>query len=77
MKRGYPTLFKNSGKDMNLEDFFALNTKTAEKLALANKLLKDKNSEINIAEHAKYIAPTKNNKTKTKADGQSNAYLYF
>lgn len=32
MKRGYPTLYKNCGKDLNLNDFFRLNTITQEKL---------------------------------------------
>lgn len=38
MKRGYPTLYKNMGKDLNLNDFFRLNELTDEKVALAAKL---------------------------------------
>lgn len=32
MKRGYPTLYLNEGRDMNIFDFFMLNEKTDEKL---------------------------------------------
>lgn len=39
MQRGYPTKYKNYGKDISLDDFFTINKKTPEKLNIANKLL--------------------------------------
>lgn len=39
MKRGYPTLYKNSGKDLELNDFFKLNKVTLSKLKIASSLL--------------------------------------
>ena len=39
MSRGYPTLYKNSGKDLSLDDFFKLNNVTEEKLIVASNLM--------------------------------------
>ena len=39
MKRGYPTLYKNCGKDLNIADFFRLNTITEEKKQKAAECL--------------------------------------
>ena len=54
MKRGYPTLYKNSGKDLGLKDFFKLNQVTLKKLEVASKLLNipldDLKKEFNFSE---------------------------
>ena len=88
MKRGYPTLYKNEGKDLNLNDFFRLNLITDEKLAwldahkipydktVINKLRKAQAAANNIKAE---LAPKKEGPKKEdkRADGQANTYLYF
>ena len=46
IKRGYPTLYKNGGKDINLNDFFSSNKVTLDKLRLAAKLLNQDESKL-------------------------------
>lgn len=85
MKRGYPTLYKNEGKDLNLTDFFLLNEITPEKI----QWLKDNNIEVDleliqkIKTEAKYIniddikAKPEPKKEEKVADGKAGFYLYF
>lgn len=46
MKRGYPTLYKNCGKDLGLQDFFKLNQVTLAKLQVAATLLGESIEEL-------------------------------
>lgn len=46
MKRGYPTLYKNSGKDMSIKEFFQLNHLTQNKIEYIENLTNLKADEI-------------------------------
>ena len=86
MKRGYPTLYKNSGKDLSFVDFFKLNTLTPEKINYIANLTKQNEKIVEKAckeawknEEAKIkLTESKEEKNK-KADlySKSNSYLYF
>lgn len=83
-KRGYATLYKNSGKDMSYEEFFKLNELTAEKLAWMHKhninysastvKIKENNAQLHQAPDKKQ---NNTKKKKNVADGQSGTFLYF
>ena len=86
MKRGYPTLYKNSGKDMKIADFFALNDITPEKLHTAAALLEISSEKVEqIGQQAKEQQENLVKKTtleelqrknKEKLE-KSKGYLYF
>ena len=83
MKRGYPTLYKNSGKDLNLLDFFKLNNLTQEKLDFLAKTynIQDKTLQERV-ENYKKSEKTEINKSILKEQQKKNKevnsfYLYF
>ena len=83
MKRGYPTLYKNSGKDMNLLDFFKLNNLTQEKLDFLVKTynIQDKTLQERV-ENYKKSEKAEINKSILKEQQKKNKevnsfYLYF
>lgn len=83
MKRGYPTLYKDSGKGMNIDDFFALNNKTTEKLNYIRETygIGEKPNQV-MEKQTKQVTQTKpaskpKSNTKKKADGRDDSYLYF
>lgn len=69
MARGYATLYKNSGKDLNLDDYFELNKVTLPKLQTASKLLNIPISKL----LDKYDKEGKLHKINKNSDN----YLYF
>lgn len=84
LKRGYPTLYKNSGKDLSIGDFFCLNKPTPEKIEYAAKFYNTSESNLQpeieaiIAKQQKTISSSilKEKLRENKKD-TSNYYLYF